>query len=104
VTRGSVSSQTRNNWLIDAVLLAGALTAAITGVYFLFLPTGGYQGGRNPMYGVTILFDRHTWDVLHTWFGALMIGAAAIHLTAHWGWVTAWRSAWRCRPPARACG
>lgn len=87
MTRGSVSKQTRNNWLIDAAVFTGALVAAITGIYFLFLPSGGYQGGRNPMYGVTILFDRHTWDDLHTWFSILMIAAVIVHLAIHWNWV-----------------
>jgi hypothetical protein len=85
--KGTVSKQTRNNWLIDAAVFLGAVVAAITGVYFLFLPSGGYQGGRNPMYGITILFSRATWDGLHTWFGALMIAAVAMHLTIHWNWV-----------------
>jgi hypothetical protein len=85
--KGTVSKQTRNNWLIDAAVFVGALVAAITGVYFLFLPSGGYQGGRNPMYGITILFSRSTWDDLHTWFGALMIAAAAVHFAIHWSWV-----------------
>ncbi len=82
-----VSKQTRNNWLIDAAVFIGGLVAAITGIYFLFLPVGGYQGGRNPYYGITILFERHTWDNLHTWFGVLMIAAVAVHFTIHWGWV-----------------
>ena len=82
----AIAPQTRNNWLIDAVLFIGALTASITGIYFLFLPVGGYQGGRNPMYGVTILFERHTWDDLHTWFGILMILAAMVHIIIHWDW------------------
>jgi preprotein translocase subunit SecY len=87
MTKNTVSRQTRHNWLIDAAVFIGGLVAAITGIYFLFLPSGGYQGGRNPMYGVTILFSRHTWDDLHTWFGALMIAAAAVHFAIHWSWV-----------------
>lgn len=82
-----VSKQTLNNWLIDVALFLGAIIAAITGIYFLFLPVGGYQGGRNPMYGVTILFQRETWDDLHTWFGIVMIIAAAIHIVVHWDWI-----------------
>ena len=81
-----VAPQTRNNWLIDVLLFLGALIASITGIYFLFLPVGGYQGGRNPMYGITILFDRHTWDDLHTWFGILMIVSAVVHIVLHWKW------------------
>jgi hypothetical protein len=83
----TVSEQTRNNWLIDACLFLGAMLSSITGIYFLYLPVGGYQGGRNPMHGVTILFQRETWDDLHTWFGLLMIIAALVHIVVHWKWI-----------------
>jgi Histidine kinase-, DNA gyrase B-, and HSP90-like ATPase/Domain of unknown function (DUF4405) len=82
-----VSRQTRQNWLIDAAVFLGGVVAALSGIYFLFLPSGGYRGGRNPMYEVTILFDRHTWDAVHTWGGVAMMAAVAIHLAIHWPWV-----------------
>jgi len=84
----NLSIQTKRNWLIDAGLGMSALLAALSGIYFLFLPVSGYQGGRNPMYGVTVLFERSAWDDLHTWGGVVMIAIAAIHLTLHWSWVT----------------
>jgi preprotein translocase subunit SecY len=83
-----ISMQTRESWLIDAAVFVGGLVAALSGIYFLFLPSGGFRGGRNPMYGVTILFSRHTWDGLHTWGGILMIAAVAIHFYIHWTWVS----------------
>ena len=83
----TMSLQTRANWLIDLTVLLGGLLASLSGIYFLFLPSGGYQGGRNPMYGITILFDRHTWDDLHIWTGVAMIVAAVVHLAIHWQWV-----------------
>ncbi len=82
-----ISKQTRANWLIDAAVFIGGVLASISGIYFLFLPSGGYQGGRNPYYGITILFDRHTWSDLHTWTGLVMVGAAIIHLAIHWRWI-----------------
>lgn len=85
----TVSSRTRKNWWVDAGLALSGVVAALSGVYFLALPTGGYRGGRNPYYGVQILFARATWDDLHTWFGAAMIAIAAVHLVIHWNWVTA---------------
>jgi hypothetical protein len=85
--RTNISAQTRKNWLSDAAVFVGGLLAALSGIYFLFMPSGGYQGGRNPMYGVTILFSRHTWSDLHTWTGVLMLVAAAVHLAIHWQWV-----------------
>jgi len=87
MTKSNVSKQTRNKWLIDAGLLSSALIAAISGIYFLFLPVGGYQGGRNPTYGIMILFERHTWEDIHTWVGVAMIAIALIHLILHWSWV-----------------
>ncbi len=83
----SVSTPTRHNWLIDASLFLTGLIAALTGIYFLYLPLGGYMGGRNPTYGITILFARETWSDLHMWAGLLMIVAVAIHLPRHWSWV-----------------
>jgi hypothetical protein len=83
-----LSKQTQNNWWINAALFISALIAAISGIYFLYLPVGGFQGGRNPLYNVQILFSRHTWDDLHTWSGVAMIAAALIHLVIHWSWVT----------------
>ena len=85
-TRGSVAPRTRLNWTVDAIVLGGALLAALSGIYFLFLPVGGYQGGRNPAYNLVILFSRATWEDLHTWGGVAMIIAVAVHFTLHWAW------------------
>ena len=82
-----MSHQTRANWLIDAAVALGGLLAALSGIYFLYLPSGGYQGGRNPMYGITILFSRHSWSSLHIWTGVIMIAAVVIHFAIHWKWV-----------------
>jgi len=94
-----LSTRTRHNWLIDATLFAGALLALLTGIYFLFLPIGGFQGGRNPAYGTIYLFTRQTWDDLHTWGGVLMIATVLVHFAFHWDWVKMmarriWRIAW----------
>jgi hypothetical protein len=81
------ATQTRKKWLLDAIIFLSGLVAALSGIYFLFVPSGGYQGGRNPMYSVTILFSRHTWEDLHTWSGILMIAVAVLHFAIHWRWV-----------------
>ena len=85
--RLQISKQNLHNWLIDIALFVGAVIASFTGIYFLFLPVGGYQGGRNPTYGIKIIWERATWDDLHTWFGILMIAAAVVHIVIHWGWI-----------------
>lgn len=83
----SLSKITQRNWSIDLLLFVSGLVASLTGVYFLFLPVGGYQGGRNAWYGVTVLFKRQTWDLLHTSGGISMIAIAALHFVVHWKWV-----------------
>lgn len=82
-----LSPTTRLNWLLDAVVFLAAVSAAITGVYFLYFVSGGYQGGRNPTYGITLFFDRQTWDLIHTWSGVIMISAVALHLGIHLKWI-----------------
>jgi hypothetical protein len=82
-----MSMITRKNWLIDASVFLGGVSASLSGVYFLFLPSGGYQGGRNPAYHLTILLSRQGWSQVHTWGGVLMIAAIVIHFAVHWNWV-----------------
>ena len=86
--KSRVSSQNRNNWFIVLVLTISGLLVTFSSFYFLFLPSGGYQGGRNPYYGIVIFFSRSTWDLIHTWAGLAMIAIAAIHIPLHWSWIT----------------
>ncbi len=59
----------------------------LTSIYFLYLPLDGYRGGRNPYYGLILLFDRHTWSDLHTWVGLAMTVIALVHFIIHFDWV-----------------
>ena len=96
MTTQPISKQTQRNWWINASLLGSAIVAALSGIYFLFLPVGGFQGGRNPYYNIQILFDRHTWEDWHTWGGVAMIAAALVHLALHWPWIASMtRRAWK---------
>lgn len=80
-----VSKTTRHNWWLDISLAISGLLTSLSGVY-LFLIPGGYQGGRNPYYGIIILFDRATWEVIHTWAGAVMVLASLLHIALHYRW------------------
>jgi len=82
-----ISTQTRINWLIDAAVLFGSVTASLTGIYFLYFTSGGYQGGRNALYGRTLIFERSTWSDLHIWTSVFLIAAAVVHLAFHWDWI-----------------
>jgi hypothetical protein len=86
-TQSGLSTRTRKNWLINASVFLGGIIAGLSGIYFLFIPSGGYQGGRNALYGLQILFNRDTWDDLHTWGGVIMIGVVALHVAIHWDWI-----------------
>lgn len=86
--RSTLSPKLRHNWWIDAVLGISAVLATVSSLYFLAFPVGGYQGGRNPYYDLTVIFSRQTWGILHTWFGVGMILAAVIHIIIHWKWIT----------------
>lgn len=82
-----VSVQTRNNLILDSSLLVSGLITALSGIYFLFLPVGGYQGGRNQLYGVTIFFERHVWSDIHIWASVAIMLFAALHISLHWQWI-----------------
>jgi len=84
--RTKIAGRNRNRWLLDLTLFLGGMIATLSGIYFLFLPSGGYQGGRNPLYGINILFGRHTWEDLHLWGGIVMIIVAVVHFGLHWSW------------------
>ncbi len=87
--RGSQMSRgARVNLLVDGVIAISFLITAISGCYFLFVPAGGMQGGRNPGWDPNFVFSRATWDLIHTWAGVAMILAAVIHFAIHWRWVT----------------
>lgn len=81
------STQTRNNITLDSFLLISGLISTLSGIYFLFLPVGGYMGGRNPWYGIMIIFERHTWDEIHTWSSVIIMALAALHIPLHWNWI-----------------
>jgi cytochrome b subunit of formate dehydrogenase len=86
--RTTLSPKLRQNWWIDAALGISAVLAIASSLYFLAFPVGGYQGGRNPYYDLTVIFNRKTWSILHIWFGLGMILAAVIHIIIHWKWIT----------------
>jgi hypothetical protein len=75
------------NVLVDGLIAISFVVTAVSGVVFLFLPTGGYQGGANSGWEIAPLFSRTTWDLIHTWGGVVMIVAAVIHFWIHWRWV-----------------
>ena len=81
-------SKTKLNYLLDVVIGVAFALSAATGVAFLFMGSGGYQGGRNPGFSTALLgLSRETWSDLHTWGSLVMMAGVAVHLVLHWKWI-----------------
>ncbi len=87
VRRGAPNRRTVAHWITVFLLSVSGLLTVLTGIYFLVFPAGGYQGGRNPEYGKTFLFDRDVWTSIHSWAGIVMIAVAIFHIALHWKWM-----------------
>lgn len=81
-------NKTRLNYMLDAVIALAFLLASVSGIAFLFMGSGGYQGGRNAAFARTWLgLARDTWDDLHTWTALIMIVGVVLHIILHWKWI-----------------
>jgi hypothetical protein len=82
-----LSASTLLRWATACLLSVFGAIATATGIYFLFSPSGGHQGGRNPLYDAGFLFSRGTWIDIHTWSGVAMVVLTLVHLVIHWRWL-----------------
>ena len=84
-----LARQARLNFSLNSLLFIAFFLVNLSGlIVWLVLPSGGYQGGRNPFYNATILtLTRHGWKDLHLWAGLALIVILTIHLVLHWQWV-----------------
>lgn len=90
VAKKTLKNRARINYWVDLLIGAAFLLAAVSGiVLYLAGPSGGYQGGRNPLYNRTILLlGRAAWKDLHDWSGILMAAGVVGHFLLHWNWLT----------------
>ena len=91
-----VSEKTNQRWWLFALLNLIGIGVLASSIYFLVFPAG-YQGGRNPYYGITVLFNREEWDLIHLWTGLGMILVVFVHIAVHWKWIKT--MALRCVKP-----
>ena len=78
----------RLNLLVDVATGIAFLVEVVSGfVLWLVLPHGGYQGGRNPLYGQTFILSRDGWLTLHDWFAPATILGVLVHLALRWRWI-----------------
>jgi hypothetical protein len=81
-------NKARLNYLLDAVIGVAFLVSSLTGVAFMLMGSGGYQGGRNPGFATSLLgIGREAWSDLHTWASLVMIAGVFVHLVLHWKWI-----------------
>jgi hypothetical protein len=81
-------NKTKLNYLLDAVIGLMFALSGVTGVAFLLMGSGGYQGGRNPDFKRALMgISRATWSDLHTWASLVMIVGVVVHLVLHWKWI-----------------
>ena len=85
-----LARQARINFSLNSVLFVTFFLASLSGLLvWLLLPSGGYQGGRNPFYNATLLgLTRHGWNDVHLYAGLAMMAVFAVHLALHWNWLT----------------
>ena len=77
-------------YFVDVLIGLAFVLSAVTGAAFLFMGSGGYQGGRNPDFATALLgIERGTWSDLHTWASLAMIVGVGLHLLLHWRWILA---------------
>jgi hypothetical protein len=81
-------SKARLNYWLDVVIGLAFVVAALTGVAFLLMGSGGYQGGRNPGFQTELLgIQRTAWSDLHTLSSLVMMAGVAVHLALHARWI-----------------
>jgi hypothetical protein len=83
-----MSNKARLNYALDAVIAIAFILTSLSGVAFMLMGAGGYQGGRNPGFQTEMLdISRSTWSDLHTLTGVVMIVGVLVHLVFHWNWI-----------------
>jgi len=83
----NIGKGARKNLLVNAFFALTYLAVTISSVYFLFGPSGGYMGGRNPDWNKIIVFPRTTWSSIHETAGIGMVVVLGFHIYIHWRWI-----------------
>lgn len=85
------------NLTLDVAIGLAFLVEAVSGfVLWLVLPHGGYQGGKNLLYGQSFILSRSAWLSMHDWFALVMVVGVLAHIVLHWRWIVCmFRKLWR---------
>jgi cytochrome b subunit of formate dehydrogenase len=81
-------NKARLNYALDVVIAFAFILSSLSGIAFMFMGSGGYQGGRNPDFQTELLgISRSNWSDLHALTGLVMVVGVLIHLVFHWNWI-----------------
>lgn len=76
------------NYVVDLIIAAGFVLAAVSGIVLLVAGPGGYHGGRNPHATREVLnLSRWTWKALHDWGGIAVASGVLLHIVLHRKWI-----------------
>jgi hypothetical protein len=78
--RRSFGSRLTYNIILDATTALSFIVCGISSLYFLAFPESGPVGRM-------FIFNKITWDLIHTWSGVLFTMAAILHFALHWKWI-----------------
>ncbi len=79
----------KTNYFLDVVIGLAFLASAASGLAFIVMGNGGYQGGHNAAFATAFLgIARSTWSDLHLLTSLVMIAGVGLHLVLHWKWIS----------------
>lgn len=83
-----MKNKAKINYWIDILIGVGFAVSAISGIVLIFIPSGGFQGGRNAAaIGYEFLgLNRFVWKDLHTWSSVGAALGVLFHMILHWNW------------------
>ena len=77
------------NYALDAVIALAFIVSAVSGLAFLVMGNGGYQGPRNAAFATAFLgIPRASWSDLHLLTSLVMMAGVFMHFVLHWKWIT----------------
>jgi len=78
--REHFGSRLTYNILLDVITAVSFILCTLSGVYFMFFVESGPSSAG-------FIFNKTTWDLIHTWSGVVFTITAILHFALHWKWI-----------------
>ena len=82
----NMSGETLKRYLVNLTMFMLLIGVTASSLYYLYVP-GGFQGGRNPRFNMTIIFERETWEGIHVWTSIMLSVILLLHVFLHIQWI-----------------